>query len=208
MIFQQLKLFASLFLLLILSPFQNVSAQDYDHFIPLSQSTVDADAMSIQPGDVVCLEAGTRAAALRLLNLQGTASNPIVIKNCGGKTLFNIPLNSNGSRAGSGISISNSNHFRLTGTGDDTHQYGIDVAGPVMGVAVGGLSKEGVEVDHISVHDVGFAGIMVKTDPGCDPGTWRENFPEMRDVRVHDNYVYHTIDGEGFYIGFTFSDGY
>ena len=71
---------------------------------------------------------------------------------------------------------------------------------------VTGLSGMGIEVDHIKVSHVGFAGFMVKTDPTCDSATWRENFV-MRDIKIHDNYSYYTEEGEGFYIGYTFSDG-
>lgn len=200
------KLIAALFTSLL--SFQNAAAQDYDHFIPLDQTNVDAITMGIKPGDIVCLEAGTRTKALRLVNFQGTAAKPILVKNCGGKTIIAVPPNQDDSLFGYGLAISNSNHVRLTGSGDAAHQYGIDVSGTVMGVTVGNLSKKNIEVDHISVHDVGFAGIVVKTDPGCDPVTWRTNFPAMKNIRVHDNYVYHTLDGEGFYIGFTFSEGY
>jgi hypothetical protein len=49
--------------------------------------------------------------------------------------------------------------------------------------------------------------MLIKTDPNCDPATWRENFT-MFDVSIHDNYVHHTGDGEGLYVGFTFYDGY
>jgi hypothetical protein len=202
-----LKLRFMLVLIFTLLGVQIVSAQEYDHFIRLTQTTFDAAAAGVQPGDVVCLEAGIRTGALILRNFQGTAEAPVLIKNCGGKTVFSIPRNPDNTRFGYGVLVLNSSHIRLTGSGDTAHTYGIDVSGPVMGVSVGGLSEENIEVDHISVHDVGFAGIMVKTDPTCDPATWRENF-EMRNVRVHDNYVYFTEAGEGFYIGFTFSDGY
>jgi hypothetical protein len=54
----------------------------------------------------------------------------------------------------------------------------------------------------VEVYNVGFAGIMAKTDPTCDDATIRGNFV-MRDVVLHDNYV-HDTKGEGFYVGHSF----
>lgn len=205
------KIYALLLLIALfslLAGWNTVFAADPDFTIPVNQATVDAVTMGIKPGDVVCLQAGTRTTTLRLLNFKGSASKPIIVKNCGGQVVVDLPPNGDGSLPGTGIAVSNSSYVRLTGSGDPNHEYGIDVAGAVMGVAVGAMSKHGIEVDHISVHDVGFAGIILKTDPNCEPATWRENFPWMENISVHDNYVYHTLDGEGFYIGFTFVDGY
>lgn len=194
-------LFFSLFL------FQNTTshAAECDHTIALNVNSFDAKAKGIKPGDVVCIAAGTRTASLYLTNFKGTAKAPIIIRNDGGKVILSVV----GNPGGSAISVSKSSHFHLTGSGDVAHEYGIEVTGgTTMGLAVGGLSKNNIEIDHINVHDVTFAGIILKTDPGCDPATWRKNFPAMTNIRIHDNYVYHTLDGEGFYIGFTFSGGY
>lgn len=194
-------------LLLSLFFFQNTSTQaaECDHTIPLNVNSVDAQTAGIKPGDVVCIAEGTRHASLYLTKFKGTAKAPIIIRNDGGKVILNVIGNPNGSA----ISVTKSSHFRLTGSGDVAHEYGIEIqSGTTMGLAVGGLSKNNIEIDHIRVYDVKFAGIIVKTDPGCDPATWRKNFPAMTNIRIHDNHVYHTIDGEGFYIGFTFSDGY
>lgn len=165
-----------------------------DHTVPLDRWKTDAAAEGIQPGETVCLGTGTRGN-MRLENFEGTAAQPITIQNCGGQLVIDTDSY--------GISVARSKHIRLTGTGSADHRYGIDVSGTV---GVGGLSSN-VEVDHLEIHDAGFAGMMVKTDPNCDPATWRENFT-MYDVSLHDNYIHHTGDGEGFYVGFTFYDGY
>jgi hypothetical protein len=57
-------------------------------------------------------------------------------------------------------------------------------------------------VDHVEVFNVGFAGIMAKTDPTCDDATIRGNFT-MHDISLHHNYV-HDTGGEGFYVGNSF----
>lgn len=203
--FYPAALIVTLFFSLFLFQHSPTHAAECDYTISLNINSVDAEAAGIKPGDVVCITAGTRTASLYLTKFKGTAKAPIIIKNYGGKVVLNVIGNPNGSA----LSVTKSSHFRLTGSGDEAHEYGIEVqGGTTMGVAVGGLSKNNIEIDHISVHDVGFAGIMLKTDPGCDPATWRKNFPAMTNIRIHDNYVYDTEDGEGFYIGFTFSGGY
>ncbi len=162
--------------------------------LPSDTWKVDGDALNIQPGDLICLEAGSRGS-IRLENLHGTAANPIVIKNCGGQVTTTA--------TDYGIKIAHSSYVRLTGTGDPSYKYGIRAGGTVY---VGELTTN-VEVDHVEVFAAGFASFMVKTDPQCDPATWRENFT-MRDVSIHDNYAHNSQNGEGFYIGFTFFDGY
>ena len=165
-----------------------------DYTLPSGTWKLDGAAQNIQPGDVVCLEAGPRGN-MRLENLHGTPANPIIIKNCGGQVVINTDSY--------GIAVLKSSNIRLTGSGAPAHHYGIRAGGTV---GVGGLTTD-VEVDHIEVFDAGFAGFMIKTDPDCDPATWRENFV-MQNVSIHDNYAHGMDDGEGFYIGFTFYDGY
>ena len=175
---------------------QSTNAQACDHTIPLETWKVDGVDDNIQPGDVICLQSGTRGA-LRLEDLVGTADQPIIIQNSGGKLIIDSDYS---------IAVAKSQYIRLTGSGSPDHKYGIEAAGTVF---VGSLTTN-VEVDHLEVYNPnpdGFAGMMVKTDPSCDPATWRENFT-MYDVSLHDNYIHDITVGEGFYIGFTFYDGY
>ena len=164
----------------------------YTH--PLGTWKLDGDELSIQPGDTICLEAGSRGS-LRIEDLHGTAVNPITIQNFGGQVEI--------AEGSYGISLARSSHVRLSGGGDPAHFYGIRAGGTV---GVGELSTN-IEVDHVEVYAAGFAGFLVKTDPNCDPATWRENFT-MYDVSLHDNYAHHMQDGEGFYVGFSFYNGY
>ena len=122
--------FFALFILLILNFSPSVAQADYT--VPLDQITVDALTEGIGPGDVVCLEAGIRHKLL-LKNFNGTANNPIIVKNCGGQTVINATQESNGSRPGYGLLVSASNYIRVTGTGDPNHTYGITVNGAASG---------------------------------------------------------------------------
>lgn len=67
-----------------------------------------------------------------------------------------------------------------------------DQSGP-SGVAIGGRATD-FEVEFVEVREVGFAGMLIKTD---DDGT-----ATMSNVKIHDNYIHDTLS-EGFYIGST-----
>lgn len=61
------------------------------------------------------------------------------------------------------------------------------------GLSIGGRATD-FEVSYVEIRNVGFAGILMKTD---DDGT-----ATMRNVRLHDLYI-HDVGSEGFYIGST-----
>ena len=172
-----------------------------DHVI--SQSGIYTQSTSpgtfnrnILPGQTVCIMSGNYTL-LRFRNFTGSASQPIIFKNCGGLVTighgtYYAALDFQGCR-----------YFHVTGAGDPAETYGIriDSCGTASAMSVGVLSSD-CEIDHIEVAKAGFAGMMVKTDPGCDAATWRENFT-MYNVNIHDNYV-HDVGGEGFYVGNSF----
>lgn len=180
----------------------HAAAQDCgcDHTIALSQNSAKGTDLGVKPGDVVCVEAGARPF-LVLEEFVGSASAPVVIKNCGGQVKI---ANSD---KGYGLAINGSSFFHVTGTGDSSVKYGFDVSasrtGPDYsgsGVPVGGLSTD-YELDHIEVHDTGFAGFILKTESRCDGSANLGNFVQ-KNTHVHDTYV-HDTGGEGFYVGST-----
>ncbi len=98
--------------------------------------------------------------------------------------------------------MGNSKYFRITGSGDSAHRYGIILKGAsTMGLNLGLLSTN-FEVDRLEIADIGFAGIMAKTDPKCGKPYGRDKFT-MREIKIHDNYI-HDTQGEGLYIGNSF----
>lgn len=167
-----------------------------DFIHPSGTWKIDGVDMGVQPGDVICLESGVRGR-MWIEDVVGTEAAPVIIQNCGGQVDIQTDPDTYG------IAMVGSKHFRLTGSGDPNLKYGIR-ANEKM--SAGGLSTN-LEIDHVEVYWAGFAGFMVKTDPTCDPATWRENFT-MYDVSLHDNYAHNSDDGEGFYVGFTFYGGY
>jgi hypothetical protein len=167
------------------------------YVVPSDSTVVDGNALGLKPGSVICLNSAYRYGTLEFRNLEGTSDQPIVIKNCGG------PVSINATDKWHAVRTDKSKYFRITG-GDTEGVYGIVIQGGEMGMKLDGLSTN-FEVDHVEISNVGFAGIMAKTDPTCDDATTRDHFT-MYDVLLHDNYV-HDTGGEGFYIGNSFYEG-
>jgi hypothetical protein len=170
------------------------------YVVPATAGIVDGAALGIKPGSVICLSAAIKyLKSITFKNLTGTVDKPIIVTNCGGQanlTVVGRPYN---------VKFSNSKYFRVTG-GSATKSYGIKISGSTScGLVLCELSTN-FEVDHVEVFNVGFAGIMAKTDPTCDDATIRGNFT-MRDVKFHDNYI-HDTGGEGFYVGHSYYSGY
>ena len=153
--------------------------------------------LDVYPGQTICIKAGTYGD-LRFYGFQGTEDEPITIKNCGGQvTLSNNTFH--------GFSFENCRYIKLSGNGDAAFEYGFKITG--TGTGASGLSVSGKSsdftVENIEVASANFAGIMMKTDPNCDPSTWRDSFV-MYNVVLQHNYV-HDVGGEGFYVGNSFS---
>ncbi len=159
--------------------------------IPTDQIEIDGAAREINPGDTLKLEPGLRSN-LSFKNLVGTKEKPIVIVNDEEKVIIDTD-------AHTAILFENCSFVQLTGTGS-SDKYGIEIASAgTMGVSVTEFSTN-FEIDHLEIHQTGFAGIMAKTDPNCD----RQDVSEfvMKDLSFHDNYIYDT-GGEGFYVGYS-----
>lgn len=171
------------------------------HIISLNAAEYQFDgaAKGVKPGDKICFTSGTRTG-IGLFNIKGTKDNPVIITNmCDGKVTINAPL-----AWGNAVSIENSSHFRFTGSANPNEEFGIEIKGGQMGLNMQKLSTN-FEVDHINVNNVGCCGMVAKTDPTCDPSTWRANFT-LRDAIFHDNRIWNT-GCEGFYIGNSHYDG-
>jgi hypothetical protein len=195
-------LFLILYSLFIGYKFENVNATKIvsaracstcTFVIAATQTTIDGAVLKVKPGDVICLNAATKYSTLIFKNIVGTEALPVTITNCGGTVNITVTKAWN-------LKTSYCKFFRLTG-GDTAGTYGIRLTGSTgNGIILTDLSTN-FEVDHMEVYNVGFAGIMAKTDPNCNDATIRGNFT-MRNVSFHDNYV-HDTGGEGFYIGHT-----
>lgn len=175
----------------------SVDCQDCTYIVPAGAKIIDVKELGLAPGSVIGLNSATKYGTLEFHNMVGTAEQPFIIRNCGGvaKIVATDKWHA--------IKTENSKHYRITG-GSTPGAYGIVVQGGEMGLKLDALSTN-FEVDHVEIFNVGFAGIMAKTDPSCNDATIRGNFT-MYDVSLHDNYV-HDTGGEGFYVGNSFWDG-
>lgn len=167
------------------------------YVVPEGVTIVDGAILKLQPGSVIGLDARISYKNLIFRNIIGTHDKPIIIRNCGGTTMVN------GTGKPAAIKTEMSEHFRITG-GDVKNSYGIVLTGGTMGINLGHYSSQ-FEVDHLEIQNVGFAGLMAKTDPSCDEASWRGNFL-MKGISIHNNYI-HDTGGEGIYAGNSFFMG-
>ncbi|MCU0448949.1 MAG: T9SS type A sorting domain-containing protein [Bernardetiaceae bacterium] len=164
---------------------------------------VDGRTVGARPGHTVCLVAGYYPSLL-LTNFNGTASQPITIRNCGGQVIIG--------RQGQayGLVFHTGTYIKLTGSGHQGERYGIWIkdagrTGP-NAIPANGLSlsngSTNFEAEFIRISNVSYSGVNAKSDPECNkPQYWAQNFV-MRDIKLHDLWVQQT-GGEGIYCGFT-----
>jgi hypothetical protein len=146
----------------------------------------DATVLDVRPGMTVCFAAGIRGP-IEFHSVNGTATAPITFVSNGGTTF-------KGSGGQHMVAFYNSSFIKVTG-----EQGPIDITGGGHGIWFGSLSTD-VEAAFINFHDLGYSGFEAKTDPTCDPKTWRGNFT-LRNVRVHDCTFKNMMTGEAIYIG-------
>lgn len=168
-------------------------ASTYTYTVKTTEWMVDGT--QIPAGATIYIPAGKRGSLL-LKNLKGTAAAPILIVNQGGRVSFTTETT-----ASYAFKTQNCQYFKVLGNGVPTIKYGFDVNGGNIGMTMDDLSSD-FEISNVEVRNSGFAGIMAKTDPSCDPATWRGHFI-MKNVIIHNNYV-HKTGGEGLYIGNSF----
>lgn len=162
-----------------------------DHTINVGSNViVDANDLGVNPGDIICIEAGTYGENLQLMNFKGDPDNRITFINCGG--VVNTPY----------MEFDNCQYFRLTGTGNEENAYGIFINGDIYdkedGLRLYNFTTD-FEIDHLEFANTEAAALHLVIRPKCDPMTQRGNFV-IKNVDIHDTYV-HDTGTEGFYIG-------
>ncbi|MGC8864509.1 MAG: right-handed parallel beta-helix repeat-containing protein [Bacteroidales bacterium] len=152
---------------------------------------------TIWPGDTIGIAAGERTTYLRIKNLRGTPAQPIILINYGGRVIIS------NTASGGALALKTCRNVILSGSGHPAWEYGIKLdttAAGNNGLSLDELTSD-IEVHHLEICRQGFAGIMAKTDPSCNPSTWRENFT-LNNLHIHHCYIHHT-QGEGMYIGYS-----
>lgn len=156
-----------------------------------------AGTVAAAPGDTICITAGRRPNQY-LQGITGTAERPIVITNCPEGRVYI------GKDFRYGLWLDSVAHVRITGGANPGLPYGIHIDGTASGsgLQVTGNSHH-VEIDHIEISGISFAGIMVKQDYG---GTPPVPWPVFTGLHIHHNRIQDT-GGEGMYLGETKSPG-
>lgn len=178
------------------SPASAFDCKRCKYVIKEGDETIDGKALNIQPGDFICLSASVKHAThLRFINIVGQLAQPIIITNCDGPVEHQVAASELFN-----LKFERSQYFGVKGFGNRGEQP-LKFSGATLGLSMDNLSTD-FEIENVEVYNVGFAGIMAKTDPSCDSTTIRGNFT-LRNASFHDNFV-HNIGGEGFYIGNSF----
>lgn len=167
-----------------------ISCEECTYVVPDSTKIVDGAKLGLKAGDVICLSGSSNYTSIIFRNIVGEPGNPIIIRNCGGVATID------GTGSGYTMKTERSRYLRITGGTEKPH--GLRIIGGRMGLMLETLTSD-VEVDRVEIANIGFAGIMAKTEPTCKDETLRGNFV-MRNVSLHHNYV-HDTGGEGFYVG-------
>lgn len=165
-----------------------------------------------RPGDVLTIPAGTRGPLI-IRDCDGTASNPIIVRNDpdgGGPAIIRRSGGSGGFILSCinciGVTIDGGSKWRGAPSGQT---YGIQVTvssgSPSAFVRLSGFTRS------LTVRNIEVDGAGAKSGSGIRlndldvkrsryPGMWRE------DILIEDNFV-HDIANEGMYIGPNYSDG-
>jgi hypothetical protein len=197
-----------------------------DFTVPTNVSTVNgrySPYTALQPGDTICISAGTRGS-LGLKNFAGTSENPITVINHGGQVVIDTAT-------GYGMSIANIQHVHITGTGS-ADKYGFVVQRAKTFGILDAAKPDYIEIDHIEFKNIigyvanvsssiGIHITQVATCPipnGKNNDEWdyngdgiinildevdRSNF-NMHEIIIHDNYFHGSIPsdiGLSHYIG-------
>jgi hypothetical protein len=162
----------SVYVLLLLSSSlaNRLHASTCDFTISSSTTIINgrsAPYNQIQPGNTLCIPAGTRGS-LSIRNLNGTQEQPITIINSGGQVVINT--------TGYGFYIENSHHFRITGTGS-SDEYGFLVQKATTFGALLVMKTDNVEMDHIEFRELTGSniGIHAITNASCPIPNGRNN---------------------------------
>ena len=150
---------------------------------------IQAAKYGVKPGDRLVLQGDRKE--IEFHDLVGTAEKPIIVTALQKITIGAV------NQGGRVVQFVNCQYIRLTGDPAGTGAVNIFINGGGHGVDFRELSSD-VEADHLDI-TTGYSGINAKTDPTCDPKTWRGNFT-MRNVHIHHNRI-STATGEGVYAG-------
>lgn len=166
------------------------SIQGQNVYFDSTTTVINTTNAPVNGGDTIFLEGG-HYEYLFIENIAGKQDTPVVITNYNGEVIIHNDHYF-------GISFQNCKHIHLMGQ----YNYGIRITKVSNGAGIGISNLSNFfEVEHVEVANTKLAGIMCKTEPGCDFTASRDSFL-MEDIHIHDNFL-HDIGKEGMYIGST-----
>lgn len=188
------RLFSVLFILVV----SQVNAQ---HIISLTNNHANGieNFSQVAPGDTVYIESGEREQLL-FSNFHGTGSLPIIFAVSDMSEAVRIT-----SEESYGISFRNCSFIKLSGWKGEKEKYGIQITNITHDSGVGiGVSDNttDIEICYVEIAQVGFAGILAKTDPNCTSIETRRGGFVQRNTKIHNCFI-HDTGGEGIYVGHT-----
>ena len=179
----------------------NIAAQHKSYIIDSMVNVVDGAGglyAGVRGGDTLFFNPGTRNKLL-IRNFTGEPGKPVVFMNKAG--VVSISTNDY-----YGLSVSGCRYIRISGRGDSTQFYGIQITKVLTGCGMGIASMSSdVEVDHVLIAHCQTAGIYAKTDPDCNNLVSRNQFTQYN-TSIHDNHISYT-GTEGLYIGSSYYSG-
>ncbi len=178
----------------------NVHAQSCNCSVTITKSGAYTPSnLNVPAGGTICIQAGTYTN-LAFNGFQGTATQPITIKNCSGQVILQNTTN-----ATYPISFGNRTRYvKLSGKGDSNYTLGIKIAGTGTngrGISIADRASN-IEVENVEIANVKGIGIWARSELGCDSTTWGSNY-SMNDIKIHHNYI-HDLEGPGIIAGEAF----
>ena len=171
-------------------------ATDCDFVLDNTKVNFLGKTKNINPGDVICLTPGQYHRKMHFEDLHGTPEQPIIIRNCGGLVHQTIDQ----------FTVHDSTYVRILGDGDPNTQYGIKLLGsldegfeyPRNGhtLGLGGNHTHHIEVAYVEMSNPRGPAILFYN--GKNPG---DPTHVQNGTHIHHNYLHHSGDGEGMYIG-------
>ena len=173
------------------------------HTIPASVDRVEGEGnyAQVNPGDTLCLPAGTRGN-IQFLDLHGTSDSPITIRNSGGVVVITGATSKRG-----GIGVVRSSWIHISGAGISARcgaryepreqECGIEIEHAYNGIRIqtdGDVHN--FEIDHTFVHTTATSPEVHSTGISIQP----QRGQTIAGFDVHDNHVA-DIYREGLYIG-------
>lgn len=163
---------------------------------------IENSAGTYQPGDIINLKGAFKV--IQVVNLSGSASAPITIRNLTGTAVTIGNPSWNGGSYSVACVFWNCHHIRF---GGQSGQSGIIISGSTQAAKASyydlqlGNKTDNIEISNLTIENGG-NGIVAKTDPVKGDATTAYPNTTMMNLKIHDLLIKNTTN-EAMYIGHT-----